>query len=86
MAAGLLAASPRHPFRRVARLRQIPVAIVAAGQDEVVPPARTEALRRALPRLVFDATLAGARHNTIFVDPAFHRRDAGGDGGDRRRR
>jgi pimeloyl-ACP methyl ester carboxylesterase len=63
----------RHDLRSAELLgsRQIPVAIVAAEQDEVVPPERTEALRRALPRLVFDATLSGTRHNTIFLDPRF---------------
>jgi pimeloyl-ACP methyl ester carboxylesterase len=63
----------RHDIRSADLLaaRRLPVAIVAAGADEVVPPERTEALRRALPALAFDATLAGARHNTIAVDPRF---------------
>lgn len=63
----------RHDIRSAELLaaRQTPVAIVAAGADEVIPPERTEALRRSLPQLVFDATLSEARHNTIFVDPRF---------------
>lgn len=63
----------RHDIRSAELLasRPTPVAIIAAGADEVIPPARTEALRRALPRLIFDTTLAEARHNTIFVDPRF---------------
>ena len=63
----------RHDIRSAELLaaRPTPTAIVAAGSDEVIPPARTEALRRAVPQLVFDATLGDARHNTIFVDPRF---------------
>lgn len=63
----------RHDIRSAELLasRPIPVAIVAAGQDEVVPPARTEALRRALPRLAFDETIPEVRHNTIAIDARF---------------
>lgn len=63
----------RHDIRSAELLasRRTPVAIVAASDDEVVPPARTEALRQSLSRLVFDRTLPGARHNTIAVDPQF---------------
>lgn len=63
----------RHDIRSAELLaaRAVPIAIVAAGQDEVVPPARTEALRRALPRLAFDETIPEARHNTIAIDARF---------------
>jgi uncharacterized protein len=63
----------RHDLRPAELLssRRIPVAIVAAGADEIIPPQRTEALRQALPRIVFDAALSEARHNTIFIDPRF---------------
>jgi fermentation-respiration switch protein FrsA (DUF1100 family) len=43
-----------------------PVAIVAAANDEVIPPARTEALRQAIPHPAFDRTIAGAGHNDIY--------------------
>jgi len=43
-----------------------PVAILAAEHDEIVPTERTEALRRQVPHLVFDRTVAGAGHNDIY--------------------
>jgi len=45
---------------------RVPVAIVAAERDEIIPPARTAALRARVPNLVFDRTLAGAGHNDIY--------------------
>jgi pimeloyl-ACP methyl ester carboxylesterase len=43
-----------------------PVAIIAAQNDEIVPPPRTEALRRRVHNLVFDRTIARAGHNDIY--------------------
>jgi pimeloyl-ACP methyl ester carboxylesterase len=43
-----------------------PVAIIAAQNDEIVPPLRTEALRRRVHNLVFDRTIARAGHNDIY--------------------
>ena len=48
-----------------------PVAIIAGGRDTLVRPARTEALRRAIPNLAFDRTIPDAGHNDIYADPAF---------------
>lgn len=45
---------------------RIPVAILAAGRDTIIPPPRTEALRRAVANLAFDRTLAGADHNDVY--------------------
>lgn len=58
----------RNGFDAAAEMRALraPVAIVAAGRDEVIPSARTDALRRAVPRLAFDRTIAGAGHNNIY--------------------
>ncbi len=42
------------------------VAILAAGRDEIVPAARTDALRKRIPNLVVDKTIAGASHNSIY--------------------
>jgi pimeloyl-ACP methyl ester carboxylesterase len=50
---------------------RIPVALVSAGSDGLVLPARTEALRGALSNLVFDRAIAGADHNSIYGAPAF---------------
>jgi pimeloyl-ACP methyl ester carboxylesterase len=38
----------------------VPVAIVAAEHDTLIPPARTDALRRRVRNLVFDDTIRGA--------------------------
>jgi len=63
----------RHRLEPAAELRasRVPVAIVAGGADTLVPPARTDALRRAIPHLVFDQTIPNAGHNDIYADPAF---------------
>jgi uncharacterized protein len=63
----------RHEMDPAAELRAVrmPIAIVAAGGDRLVPPARTDALRRAIPHLAFDRTIARAGHNDIYADPAF---------------
>ncbi len=37
----------------------MPVAIIAGGRDTLIPAARTDALRHAIPRLVFDRTIHG---------------------------
>jgi uncharacterized protein len=44
----------------------MPVAIIAAERDQIVTPERTEALRKALPKLAFDRTIRGAGHNDIY--------------------
>jgi pimeloyl-ACP methyl ester carboxylesterase len=50
---------------------RIRVGLVSAGADGLVLPARTRALRGAVPNLVFDRTIAGADHNDIYRNPAF---------------
>ena len=49
-----------------------PVAIIAAGRDEIVPGARTEALRPHAHALVFDRTIDAAGHNDIYARSDFH--------------
>jgi pimeloyl-ACP methyl ester carboxylesterase len=51
--------------------RAVPVAVIAAGEDGLVPPERTAALRRAILRLAYDRTLPHVGHNSIYRDPAF---------------
>lgn len=65
----------RHRLEPAEELRtsRVPVAIVAGGADTLVPRARTDALRRAVPHLVFDRTIPNAGHNDIYADPAFPR-------------
>ena len=53
------------------RNSSVPVAIVAAERDEVIPPRRTEALRRSVGNLVFSATIPGTEHNDIAYHPGF---------------
>ena len=43
-----------------------PVAIIAAERDEIIPRARTDALRQRAPNLKFDRTISGAGHNDIY--------------------
>jgi pimeloyl-ACP methyl ester carboxylesterase len=44
----------------------VPVGIIAAGKDTLIPPARAAALARAVPNLVFERTIASAGHNDIY--------------------
>jgi pimeloyl-ACP methyl ester carboxylesterase len=50
---------------------RVATAIIAAGGDTLIPPPRTEGLRRSAGRLVFDRTLPGAGHNDIYDRPEF---------------
>ena len=50
----------------------VPVAIIAADRDEIVPATRTEALRRVTRKLVFDRTIAKSGHNDIYTRSDFH--------------
>ena len=45
---------------------QAPTAIVAAERDQIVPSARTAALRSKVRNLVYDRTIAGAGHNDLY--------------------
>ena len=49
-----------------------PVAIIAAERDEIVPAERTDALRKLIPHLVYDRTIARAGHNDIYARSNFH--------------
>lgn len=51
---------------------KLPVAIIAAERDEIVPAERTAALRAAVPNLVFDETIERAGHNDIYSRSNFH--------------
>jgi pimeloyl-ACP methyl ester carboxylesterase len=50
---------------------QVPVAIIAAEQDEIVLPARTAALRTRVPGLLYDRTIGGVGHNDIYGSASF---------------
>jgi pimeloyl-ACP methyl ester carboxylesterase len=49
----------------------VPVAIIAAEFDQIVPADRTAALRQVAPKLVFDRTIAAAGHNDIYSRSEF---------------
>ena len=49
----------------------VPTALIAGERDTLIPAPRTEALRRATGRLVYDRIIAGAGHNDIYDRPDF---------------
>lgn len=63
----------RHRFPTAAFMtgNPTPTAVIAAGEDRVVKPSRTKALIARLENLVFQATLAGAGHETLYELPAY---------------
>jgi pimeloyl-ACP methyl ester carboxylesterase len=63
-----------HEIDAAAALRKadVPVAIIAAERDEVVPAERTEALRKRVRNLAFDRTIARSGHNDIYTRSQFH--------------
>lgn len=63
----------RHEMTPAEWLRgsQVPVALIAAGRDTLIPAPRTEGLRRAAGRLVYDKIVPGAGHNDIYDRPDF---------------
>jgi len=63
----------RHRMEPAAELRgaALPVALIAGERDTLVPPARTEALARAVPNLVLLRIIAGAGHNDIYQGEDF---------------
>jgi pimeloyl-ACP methyl ester carboxylesterase len=62
----------RHPFRTDSHLRDLdlPVAVILAGEDKVVPPERSRALIRLLRRPVMERTIEGGTHNGLYERPA----------------
>ncbi|MEA3051665.1 MAG: uncharacterized protein QOG72_568 [Sphingomonadales bacterium] len=63
----------RHELKPAEWLRgsSVPTAIVAGELDTLIPAPRTEGLRRAVGRLVYDRIIAGAGHNDIYDRPEF---------------
>jgi hypothetical protein len=63
----------RHELPAAENLRgsRVPVAILSAGNDTLILPARADALRHAVPNLVFDRTISGAGHNDIYQREEF---------------
>jgi hypothetical protein len=53
------------------RSSHIPIAIIAAEHDQIVPAERTAALRAVIPDLVYDHTIARSGHNDIYARSDF---------------
>ena len=53
------------------RASRLPVAIIAAEHDSIVPAQRTDGLRSLIPNLVYDRTIGGAGHNDIYARSDF---------------
>ena len=51
---------------------RVPVALLAGERDDIVLPARTEALRSRCGNIVFDRTIPRAGHNDIYGRSDFH--------------
>jgi pimeloyl-ACP methyl ester carboxylesterase len=65
----------RHEMDAARSLRgsHVPVAIVQAGRDEIIPAARTEALRSKVGNLVYDHNVRAAGHNDLYARADFQR-------------
>ena len=46
---------------------KVPLAIIAAEKDQIVPAEQTNALRKAIKKPAFDRTIKGAGHNDIYT-------------------
>ena len=62
-----------HEFDAAGALEKskVPVAIIAAERDEIVPTQRTDALRQRIRNLIFDRTIGNAGHNDIYARSDF---------------
>jgi len=63
----------RHRMNPAADLAasQVPIALIAAERDTLIPPARAQALAKAAGNLVLARTIAGVGHNDIYQHPDF---------------
>ena len=63
----------RHHMPTIDWVRDLtaPAALITAGRDTIVPARRSEPLRKAIPRLVFDRNIQDAGHNDLYDHPAF---------------
>lgn len=63
----------RHRMPVVDTLEKVslPVAVITAGDDTIVPSARSAPVRKAVNRLVYDRTIDGTDHNALYGAPEF---------------
>jgi pimeloyl-ACP methyl ester carboxylesterase len=50
---------------------RVPVAIIAAEHDDIVPRERTDALRKKIRNVAYERTIPGAGHNDIYARSDF---------------
>ena len=64
----------RHHMETVADIQGIttPIAVISAERDTIIPPRRTQVVRRVIQNLVLDRTIAGAGHNDVYGRVEFH--------------
>ncbi len=70
MPIGLLLGDKYESWRRAPQLT-MPVTLLIAGQDRLIPPAHAEALARQLPKPPKIVTIDGAGHNDISIRPEY---------------
>lgn len=63
----------KNPMRNAERLKglDVPTAIIAAENDEIIPRERTSEMRGAAKRMVYSRTIKGAGHNSIYAREDF---------------
>ncbi len=63
----------RHEMETVVDIQGVtaPIALIAAERDTIVPPRRTQIVRRAIQNLVLDRTITGAGHNNLYERAEF---------------
>ena len=61
----------RMPTLETARDLNTPTAVIAASEDTLISPQRTEAVRQALISLVCDQTIPNTGHNDVYGHPKF---------------
>ena len=69
---GLLLRHRMDPAKDLRRSK-VPIALIVAGSDTLIPPERARALASVVPNLVLNRTIEGAGHNDIYQHPAFRK-------------
>ncbi|MGF1476436.1 MAG: alpha/beta hydrolase [Geminicoccaceae bacterium] len=63
----------KHPFHTDRRLAatSLPVGVISARRDQIIPPARTLSLGEHIDRLVFNHVFADDTHSSLYDRPSF---------------
>lgn len=49
----------------------VPIAVISAERDTIIPAVRTDRLRAAIGTTAYDVRIPGRGHNDVYQDPAF---------------